>query len=346
MVDTRFKKGFAPWNKGKKIPEISGENHPMFGKYHSKESKKKMSESHKILWQNPEYRKKTSEAHKGKPAWNKGKTHSEESIRRMGESHKGAIAWNKGIPAFEETKEKFKKRPQHFHNGHVPWNAGKHLSEEIRKKLSEVHLGKPAWNKGKKTGKPSWNRGKYNTELSNEKNRLAHLGRPAWNKGKKTGLIPWNKGLQGKLHHSEESKLKIKKRRAKQVFPIKDSLPEIKIQNFLNKLDIFFLAHKHIKEIKHGYQGDIFIPSINLVIECDGDYWHGNTNNPRFKILNKSQIKTKELDEIRTKELIEKGFNVLRLWESDIEKMNLKDFMEKIKPFKKISTAISKLKQV
>ena len=126
-----------------------------------------------------------------------------------------------------------------------------------------------------------------------------------------------------------------KERRAKQIFPIKDSLPEIKIQNFLRQLNIEFIPHKNIREIEHRYQCDIFIPSMNLVIECDGDYWHGNTNNPRFKNLNKFQINTKERDNIRIKELQEKGFNVLRFWESDIEKMDLKDFMDRIKIFRK-----------
>jgi len=94
-------------------------------------------------------------------------------------------------------------------------------------------------------------------------------------------------------------------------------------------------SSKYIKEIKHAYQCDIFVPSMKLIIEIDGDYWHGNINNSRFKILNKHQIKAKEKDNIRTKELIEKGFKVLRLWESDIEKMNLKNFVEIIMSFRK-----------
>jgi len=56
-----------------------------------------------------------------------------------------------------------------------------------------------------------------------------------------------------------------------------------------------------------------FIPSMNLVIECDGDYWH------KYPTGN-------ELDHIRTKELLEKGFKVLRLWERDIKVMEVKDF--------------------
>jgi len=202
--------------------------------------------------------------------------------------------------------------------------------------MSLSRKGIPSSKKGKKTGKPSWMKGKHHTQESNEKNRLAHLGEPAWNKGLKTGLIPWNKGLKGKLQHSEEAKLKIKQARAKQVFPLNDSLPETKIRSFLKQLDIEFTPHKYMN-IKHSYLCDIFVPFMNLVIEIDGDYWHGNKDNPRFKVLNNSQIKTKEKDNLRTKELQAKGFNVLRLWESEIEKMNLEEFIQKIKLFKIIT---------
>lgn len=58
------KKGTKAWNKGKKMPEISGEKHPMFGKTHSEKSKLQMSESHKKQMANPKFRKKLSEIHK------------------------------------------------------------------------------------------------------------------------------------------------------------------------------------------------------------------------------------------------------------------------------------------
>ena len=57
---------------------------------------------------------------------------------------------------------------------------------------------------------------------------------------------------------------------------------------------------------------------MNLVIECDGNYWHKYPSGV-------------EKDNIRTKELIEKGFKVLRLWESEIKIMNLREFKNKIR---------------
>ena len=77
-----------------------------------------------------------------------------------------------------------------------------------------------------------------------------------------------------------------------------------------------FYTHKYMK-IKHGYLCDILIPHLNLVIECDGDYWH------KYPIGN-------DIDHVRTKELLEKGFKVLRLWELEINKMSVEQFKNKL----------------
>jgi len=72
---TEFKKGHQPWNKGLKLPQLSGKNHHMYGKHHTEESKKKMSESLK-----------------GHTPWNKG-------IKGLIIGYKfpkGHIPWNKG----------------------------------------------------------------------------------------------------------------------------------------------------------------------------------------------------------------------------------------------------------
>ena len=109
----------------------------------------------------------------------------------------------------------------------------------------------------------------------------------------------------------------MKETRQKIIFPLKDSSIEIKIQNYLKELGIEFYTHQYMKEIEHGYQCDIVIPSMNLVIECDGDYWH------KYPV-------GREIDNIRTSELIEKGFKVLRLWEHEINQMSIKQFENKL----------------
>ena len=102
-----------------------------------------------------------------------------------------------------------------------------------------------------------------------------------------------------------------------QITPMKDTSIEIKIQNYLKELNIEFFTH-HYVSIEHAYQCDILVPALNLVIECDGDYWH------------KYPIGT-DIDHIRTKELIQKGFKVLRLWEHEIKEMTVQNFKERVK---------------
>ena len=154
---------------------------------------------------------------------------------------------------------------------------------ETRKKLSEIM--KKKWANGEITER--------------QKNHIKRYGiNTQFKKGHKV---------------NEKTRKAVRKSRAKQIFPMKDSSIEVKIQEFLKQLKIEFFTHQYIKEIKHSYQCDILVPSLNLVIECDGNYWH---NYPTGK----------DLDHIRTKELIEKGFKVLRLWEFEIKTMKLNDF--------------------
>ena len=121
--------------------------------------------------------------------------------------------------------------------------------------------------------------------------------------------------LRGKKRDNDTIQ-KIKIARSKQILPIKDSSIELKIQNYLDKLHIEFEKHKYM-HIAHGYQCDIFIPSMNLVIECDGNYWHKYPDG-------------NEIDCERTTQLEQSGLRVLRMWETEINKMEINDFVNKI----------------
>ena len=275
---------------------------------------------------------------KGNKPWNKGKKinnkpnygmtgkkHSEESREKMKISIKngykdGREPWNKGINIWTTRK--------HPHQGKKIWKDKDH---------PKGMLGKTAWNKGLKgaylhseesklkiknnnahywKGKPTWITGKHHSEETKKKIGLSNAG----------------------LERSEETRKKIKKARAKQIFPLKDSSIELKIQDFLTALKIEFVTHKYMN-IKNSYQCDIFIPIQNgiikeTIIEADGEFFHMNPEkySAEDKIF-KNGMTAKErwkLDNSRTKELIEKGFNVIRLWENDIRVMNINDFKNKL----------------
>jgi very-short-patch-repair endonuclease len=106
------------------------------------------------------------------------------------------------------------------------------------------------------------------------------------------------------FNKSKKTILRIKEKRLYQKVLMADTKPEKAIQNLLKELGIEFIKHKPIIDIEHKYQCEICIEP-NIIIECDGNYFH---NYPFGR----------EIDRIRTNELNEKGYKVLRLWEHEI----------------------------
>lgn len=107
------------------------------------------------------------------------------------------------------------------------------------------------------------------------------------------------------FNKSKETIEKIKLKRLHQKILKKDTFPERAIHNILRKYNISFIKHKPITDIKHTYQCDIFIEP-NIIIECDGNYWHRYPN-------------LRNIDKIRNKELQQKNYVIIRFWEKDIK---------------------------
>ena len=101
------------------------------------------------------------------------------------------------------------------------------------------------------------------------------------------------------FRQTKESIKKIKQARMKQVIPLKDTSIELALQEELKKRNVQFQIHYPIKG-----QPDIFIEP-NICVFADGDYWH---NYPKGRPRDKNV----------TSYLKEKGYVVLRFWETDI----------------------------
>ena len=69
---------------------------------------------------------------------------------------------------------------------------------------------------------------------------------------------------------------------------------------------------------------DAFVPKYNLIIQFDGDYWHGNPK--KYKLFSGRQKRRKIIDKSQNAYFKKCGFNVLRIWESEI--YNLKERLE------------------
>lgn len=99
-------------------------------------------------------------------------------------------------------------------------------------------------------------------------------------------------------------------------------------KNFLDKLGIDYVYQFEAKDIGRFF--DFFVPSIRLIIEIDGDFWHGNPEKYKEDELRGHQKHTQRVDEHKTKWALMRGIPVLRFWESDIRK-NPKKVMERLK---------------
>jgi very-short-patch-repair endonuclease len=220
---------------------------------------------------------------------NKGKIRSGECKLKMSVDRKGRIGFWRNKNRSKETKIKISEKLK----GHS-YNKGYVHSLETKKKMSVSA-------KGKKKKPRSEEHRRHLSE--------AHTGL-------KYSMESRKRMSDAHKNPSEELRCRLRKIRLNRVFPIKDTKIEVKIQSFLEDLKVGFVKHKIIN-IEHIYQCDIFVPSLNLVIECDGDYWH------------KYPVGT-DIDHIRTRELLEDGFRVLRLWENEIKLMTLNDFKAKL----------------
>jgi G:T-mismatch repair DNA endonuclease (very short patch repair protein) len=209
-------------------------------------------------------------------------------------------------------------------------------SEESRKKISIANIGKKSF------------LGKNHSEETKKKISLSHKGKHLISSSSfKKGHI-WKEGIKQKMINTMKEKFntpEFKLKMGNRIINYPTSI-EIKIQNFLKELKVGFFTHYYCKEIEHSYQCDIFIPVQRsrdffikqpIIIECDGDYWHCNPNKYkkdyiRFKTDKKFRTAQEvwDRDKLRTQELENKGYKVLRIWESDINNLNINQFSNKI----------------
>lgn len=121
-----YKKGQLPWNAGlpKEMQPMYGKPSIMKGKHHTKETKERLRETTKKMWQNPEIRKKIFES-------KKGYKHSAETKKKISEAHKGEKNYWYGKKLSEEQKRKL-----------ILANTGRKVSEETRRKISLANQGR------------------------------------------------------------------------------------------------------------------------------------------------------------------------------------------------------------
>ena len=91
---------------------------------------------------------------------------------------------------------------------------------------------------------------------------------------------------------------------------------ELSGRDLLNKIGVDFIEQELIGD---RFVVDVLIPHKNLVIQWDGDYWHGHPKNQKNGKPNKLQFQNIKKDKRVNKELNKMGYDVLRFWQDDVD---------------------------
>jgi very-short-patch-repair endonuclease len=132
-------------------------------------------------------------------------------------------------------------------------------------------------------------------------------------KSRKINKTPsWNSGKRG--IYSDETIEKIRKATLKQMADqsFKKTRIERIVEEYLQKEQILY-KYSFILEKR---QFDFLLVEHDLIIECDGDYWHAN---PKFyPVPEKWQLKRIDIDEEKNEIAKRNGYRIVRFWEDDI----------------------------
>jgi len=188
-------------------------------------------------------------------------------------------------------------------------NKGKKLSIETKNKISISKKGREglAGEKNPMFGRKPYNKGKKLEELFDEE-KIQTIKE----KLRKTKEKHWN-------NLSKEQKELITNNRRKAIIDRiqkmnkEPTIPEKIVNEILVETKVSFVYQQKID----FYLVDFFLPDHNLIIEVQGDYWHGNPRS--FPNLNQIQKINQRRDKAKKTFFENKNFRILYLWEYDLK---------------------------
>lgn len=97
----------------------------------------------------------------------------------------------------------------------------------------------------------------------------------------------------------------------------KDTKIEIEVERQLKELRLNYEKQKYCynKKAKRGFYIDFYLPDYDIMIECNGNYWHSlKRRRERDRLLNELVVNSKKK--------IHKNLKLITLWEDDIKTNN------------------------
>jgi|ERR1035437_543522 hypothetical protein len=141
--------------------------------------------------------------------------------------------------------------------------------------------------------------GKHHTEETKKKISKSHIGL----------LLGEKNGMYGKTHTPEAIKKIFSHRPMNKL--------EKLVADELDKAHVSYIFQYFINEDGVCKSYDFKIKEKPLILEVDGDFWHGNPE----KVNHHNKVeKTRQNDILKEEIALKRGIKVIRLWESDIKK--------------------------
>lgn len=119
--------------------------------------------------------------------------------------------------------------------------------------------------------------------------------------------------------HTEETKQKISEKVAKYLSEskLRVSKPQQRLFDLLNAMK---LSEQPVLEHRVGYYVvDIAFPDKRIAVEVDGDFFHVNES-AGYSVKSQIQVRTKNNDAKKNSYLKNRGWQLIRIWTSDIDK--------------------------
>ena len=99
-------------------------------------------------------------------------------------------------------------------------------------------------------------------------------------------------------------------------------------RDFLDKLGVKYIWQFEAKDIGRFY--DFYLPEHNIIIECDGSYYHSDPRLVKEENMNPMQKHNKRVDEYKDRWALAHGIPIMRIWEKDIRE-NPKSVLQELK---------------
>lgn len=240
-----------------------------------------------------------------------------ESVAKTSEKNKGNIPWNKGLT-------------KHDHPSIMRLSMGRLGENNPVHKIKD----KEAWKRNVKKGVAGYIKsikGKTLEEIYGPK-RAKEI-----RKNLCIGSRKRPKTAGHHVPHSEETKQKLREATTRQMANnTKDFVSKLQL-NFYELVKTEFPDQDFV--LQHNFKFyviDVAIPKLKIAIEVDGDFWHVNESKG-YTIKYDCQKKNKANDKRKNSFILNRGWSLIRFWESDINEdidsclLRLENFIKDVK---------------